>query len=168
MRKMIYLFFAFILFVSCMQNEPVRYASSSPEIDVAKTVLKLYVEQDWQEFMKHYADTAKILNNVTKGNEVTVAAVIGEYKQDHELFSSIQFVSEEDFFEMVVTDDNEIWVNYWGVWVGILNANNQKYEIPVHVTMRFMDRKIVIEHGYWNNASVILDLYKLDALSAAN
>ncbi len=38
------------------------------------------------------------------------------------MFSDIQYVADEDFLEMVVTDDGESWVNFWGLWSAVLKA----------------------------------------------
>jgi uncharacterized protein len=78
------------------------------------------------------------------------------------MFSSIHYIGSEDFFEMVVTDDGETWVNFWGLWSAVLNANGQKFLIPVHVTARFENGKIVAEHGYWNSSELALVLRDLE------
>ncbi len=162
MKKVIYLLFAVVLFTACNTNQPVRYFSASPEIEAAKSILKAYVDADWVAMKSHYADTAKILNNVTKAKGISTSAAIEDYRQEHELFSSISYVAEEDFFEMVLTDEGETWVNFWGLWVGTLRSTGEKFEIPIHITFRFMDQKVVLEHGYWNNAAVEMALSKLE------
>ena len=68
---------------------------------------------------------------------------------------------EESEYEMVVTDKGETWVNFWGLWQGRLKANNQLYEIPVHLTAQFIDGKIVKEFGYWDNSPIILAFQQL-------
>jgi uncharacterized protein len=165
MKKIIYLFFVVVLFSACSMKEPVRYTSSSPEIEVTRSILKAYADADWDAMTSYYADTAKILNNVPKGKGISIDAAITNFKQDHELFSAIGFVADEDYFEMVLTDDGETWVNYWGLWVGTLRSTGEKYEIPLHITMRFENQKVVLDHGYWNNADIVLALYKLEAQS---
>jgi uncharacterized protein len=81
------------------------------------------------------------------------------------MFSDIHYITEEDYFEMVVTDEGETWVNFWGLWSAVLKANEQKFEIPVHVTVRFENGKIVAEHGYWNSSEIALVLRELESLS---
>jgi len=63
---------------------------------------------------------------------------------------------------MVITDDDQTWVNYWGLWKGTLKATGEEFEIPLHITQRFIDQKIVSEHGYWNNSDIVLALSKLE------
>lgn len=165
MKKIIYLLFAVVLFTACNTNQPVRYASSSPEIDAFKSSIKHYLEQNWDEYRQHYADTVKFRNNVPKGKEISLDSAITTWKQENELFSNVHYVASEDYFEMVVTDDGETWVNFWGLWSGVLKANEQKFEIPVHVTARFENGKIVAEHGYWNSSELALVLHTLESLS---
>jgi uncharacterized protein len=163
MKKSIYLFFVVGLLAACNMNQPVRYFSASPEIEATKSILKAYVDADWDAMKSHYADTAKILNNVPKGKGISISAAIEDYRQEHELFSSISYVAEEDFFEMVLTDEGETWVNYWGLWIGTLKSTGEKYEIPLHITLRFVNQKVVLEHGYWNNSDIVLALSKLES-----
>lgn len=162
MKKIIYFLFAFALFSSCSPNKPDRYFSASPEIEVTKLTLKYYLDGNWDALKALYADTAKVMNNVTDAKGVTIDVAMLDYKQDHELFTAISFIADEDFFEMTITDKNETWVNYWGVWKGTLKATGEEFEIPEHITQRFVDQKIVREHGYWNNSAIALALSKLE------
>ncbi len=162
MRKIIYFLFAVVLFAACSANQSKRYFSTSPEIEITKSTLKHYLSGNWKALESLYADTAKVLNNVPKGKGVSIAAAIEDYKQDHELFTSMSYVADEDFFEMVVTDDGETWVNYWGLWKGTLKATGEEYEIPVHITQRYINQQIVRELGYWNSSAIALALSKLE------
>lgn len=162
MKKLFYLFFAVAIFAACNTNQPVRYFSASPEIEITKSSLKHYLDGNWEAMKLLYADTAKVMNNVPEAKGVSVDAAVIDYQRDHELFSSIRYVVEEDFFEMAITDEGETWVNYWGLWKGTLKANGEEYEIPVHITQRFVDQKIVLELGYWNSSAIVLALSKLE------
>lgn len=162
MKKITYLFLVVVFISACSTNEPVRYASSSPEIEISKSILNHYLEANWDAMKSYYADTAIVANNVVEEKGTSIDRATVEYKQDHELFSSMSYVAEEDFFEMVVTDDGETWVNYWGLWKGTLKASGEVFEIPLHITQRFENRKIVLEHGYWNNSAIVLALSKLE------
>ena len=163
MKKLMIFAFAIGLFAACNSGQPARYASSSTEIDTFKSSIKHYLAQNWDEYRQHYADTSKFRNNVTKDMEISLDSVIANWKQENEMFSGIHYVTEEDFFEMVVTDDGETWVNFWGLWSAVLKANGQKFEIPVHVTARFESGKIVAEHGYWNSSELALVLREIEA-----
>ncbi|PKP26488.1 MAG: nuclear transport factor 2 family protein [Bacteroidetes bacterium HGW-Bacteroidetes-2] len=157
MKKVILLGLTIVLFMACNQQYK-RYTQNSPEIETYKKVIAAYENQNWQELVTYYADTAKIFNNATKKNAQTVAQLVAQNKQDAALFSSWKYVPEESEYEMVVTDKGETWVNFWGLWQARLIANDLLYEIPVHITARFMDGKIVKEHGYWDISKLVLDL----------
>jgi hypothetical protein len=162
MKKVIYLLFAVVLFAACNTYQPERYFSASPEIEIMKSTLNHYLAGNWDALESLYADTAKVLNNVPKGKGVSIAAAIEDYKQDHELFTSMRYVADEDYFEMVLTDDGETWVNYWGLWKGTLKATGEEYEIPVHITQRYINQQIVRELGYWNSSAIVRALSKLE------
>jgi uncharacterized protein len=164
MKKLTFIAVAIIFFAACNTNQPVRYASSSPEIDAFKSTITHYLTQNWDEYRLLYADTAKFRNNVPEDKQISLDSVIANWKQERVLFSDIQYVADEDFFEMVVTDEGETWVNFWGLWSAVLKANGQKFEIPVHVTARFESGKIVEEHGYWNSAELALVLKELESI----
>ncbi len=167
MKKLILLGFSIVLFAACNQQTK-RYTQQSKEIDTYKQVIKDYENQNWESMATHYTDTAKILNNVTEKNAQTVAQLVSQNKQDATIFSSWNFVPEESEYEMVVTDKGETWVNFWGLWQGRLTANNQLYEIPAHITARFIDGKIVREVGYWDTSALALDLQKLNDAALTN
>ena len=153
MKKIFLVGLATILFIACQQE--VRYTQKSAEIDTYKKVMEDYKTQNWEDMTKHYADTAKVMNNVTRKNAQTVAQAIEKNKEDAKLFN---WVVEKEEYEMVVTDDGETWVNFWGLWKGTLKSNNKVYEIPFHNTARFIDGKIVQENGYWNNEAIVTDM----------
>ena len=159
MKKIISILLVIASFSAC-KNE-VHYTQNSPEIETYKNVIKDYEMGNWESFVTHYSDTAKILNNVTEKNAQTVAQLIAQNKQDAAIFSSWKYVPEESEYEMVVTDKGETWVNFWGLWQGRLMANNQLYEIPTHITAQFIDGKIVKEIGYRDISAIALALQKL-------
>ena len=153
MKKLFLLGFAIILFTACKQE--VRYTQNSPEIDTYKKVMEDYRTQNWEDYPKHYADTAKIANNVTKDKAQTVAKAIEKSKADAKLFT---WTVEDTDYEMVVTDKGETWVNYWGIWKGTSKSTNKIYTIPFHNTARFINGKIVQEDGYWDNSEIVTDM----------
>ena len=68
MKKLTFIALAILFFAACNSNQPVQYASSSPEIDAFKSSIKHYLAQNWDEYRQLYSDTAKFRNNVPKGN----------------------------------------------------------------------------------------------------
>ncbi len=160
MKKLLLLGFSIILLASC--NQKVRYTQTSPEIDTYKKVIDDYKTQNWADMPTHYADTAKIMNNVVKEKAKTLAQSIEVMKSDATMFTWV--VSDEEY-EMVETDKGETWVNFWGLWKGTMKATNKTYEVPIHITAQFKEGKIVNEHGYWNNEEIVTDMLKATSAS---
>ena len=161
MKKLFFLGLAIVLSVSACQKQEKRYTQQSPEIDTYKKTIEAYEKRDWEAIASHYADTAKIMNNVTEKNGQTLTQLVASNKGDATMFSSWDFVDGESEYEMVVTDDGKTWVNFWGLWKGTLQANNKVYEIPAHITAQFIDGKIVKEFGYWDNSKIMADMQAL-------
>lgn len=159
MKKIILFGLAIVLFTSCNQKQ--RYTQQSAEIDTYKKAIAAYEKRSWDELAAFYADSAKIQMNVTNENAQTLAQNIAQNKEDAEFFSSWRFNPKSVEYEMVVTDDGETWVNFWGYWEGTLKANNKKYVTPVHLTAKFIDGKIVREDGYWDNSKLMMDMQKI-------
>lgn len=167
MKNILVIGFICVLNFSC-NNHDKRYTQQSPEIDTYKKVIADYENQDWQSLASHYADTAKILNNVTQKDAQTVAQLIAENKEDARIFDSWKYDPNSVEYEMVVTDKGETWVNFWGNWEATLKANGKLYVLPAHITARFVDGKIVREDGYWDLSKLMLDLKSMaetDSLS---
>lgn len=154
MKQLFLVGLAIVLFTACDQKDT-RYTQQSPEIDTYKKAMDDYKKMNWESMAAHYADTAKIANNVIDEKAQTISQVIKTNKEDAAMFS---WVVDNEEYEMVVTDEGETWVNFWGLWKGTMKSNNKVYEIPFHSTARFIDGKIVEEYGYWNNSEIVTDL----------
>jgi hypothetical protein len=165
MKKLLLLVIVLVTVTSCQEKQ--RYTQQSPEIETYKKVLKDYELANWESMATHYADTAKIHSNSTKKGQKTVAQVIEGNKTSLASFSTYSFVAEESDYEMVVTDKGETWVNFWGLWQGRLKSTNALFEVPVHLTARFIDGKIVTEHGYWDNTAITLALMAAQSATPA-
>lgn len=155
MKNLFILGLALVLFTSCNQKQ--RYTQQSAEIDTYKKVMEDYKTQNWADYPLHYADTAKIANNVPKEKAQTVAQAIEKSQGDAKLFT---WTVDKEEYEMVETDKGEIWVNYWGTWNGTMKSSGKVYVIPFHNTVRFIDGKIVSEYGYWDNSEIVTDMLK--------
>ena len=68
---------------------------------------------------------------------------------------------------MVLDDDGETWVNYWGLWKGTIAASGESFEMPVHLTSQFVDGKIVKTHGYWDASALTMALTKIREVAEA-
>ena len=155
MKNLFLLGLVVVFFTSCNQKQP--YTQKSAEIDTYKKVMEDYKTQNWEDYRLHYADTAKIANNVVKEKAQTITQAIEKAKSDAKLFN---WVVEDIDYEMVITDKGETWVNYWGVWKGTLKTSGKVYVIPFHNTAQFLDGKIVREGGYWDNSEIVTDMLK--------
>ncbi|MGB5361022.1 MAG: nuclear transport factor 2 family protein [Eudoraea sp.] len=160
MKKILLLFLAAVFFMSCKNAEP-KYFSSSPEIDEVKALVKDYNAGDWTAWMTHYADTAKIQHNTLEDS--TPAELLEGFKDLLAGTSSYGFTDKDIFYEMVIDDKGEKWVNFWGTWEGTIAANNQKLVIPVHLTSQFVNGKIVEEHGYYDLSEYMAIMLEIEA-----
>ncbi|MAP55470.1 MAG: hypothetical protein CL605_11265 [Altibacter sp.] len=155
------LFLTLLMFTAC-QEQPERYTQTSPEIDSLKAAMAAYEAGDWEGYKSHYADTAKIYHN-TSDKFLSAADNANAFKETTAAYSSYGFVKDEGDIEMVVTDDGETWVNFWGVWEGTMTANNQTYKMPVHLTAQFIDGKVVKEYAYYDRSPIVLAQMEMQA-----
>ncbi len=139
-------------------TDAVRYTQQSPEIEMSKAVIKSYDKMDWKTLTSHYADTAKVYFNTTEKNPMEASKIPEFHKVNDANYSSRGFVEKDNFFEMVITDKGENWVNFWGTWKCKLKTNGKEIEIPVHLTSQYKDGKIVKEFGYWDASEIALEL----------
>lgn len=163
-KKLIVLGIAILLFTAC-QKAKQRYTQSSPEIETVKAVIKDYENKDWAALKTHYADTSKTFFNSSK--PMSTDELIKYHQNNDANYSSRGFIAGESEFEMVLADDGKTWVNFWGMWKATLAANGQEFIVPIHLTARFIDGKIVRDYGYWDNAPVTLALQKIEAEKVA-
>ena len=150
MKKLIILGLAIILFASCEKKETPRFMTSSPEIDVLKSLIKDYEEGNWTNWATHYASNAEIYHNVLvpissaelQKNLTTVINNLSGYNFSHK--------EEEIFFENIIDDQGDNWVYFWGTWKGTVSETNKELEMPIHIAFKMVDNKIVKEHAYYD------------------
>ena len=53
--------------MGAFQEAKPRYFSSSPEIDEVKALINDYENGNWEGWISHYADTAKVAHNIVQG-----------------------------------------------------------------------------------------------------
>lgn len=160
MKKLI--LFAILLSFLAACNQTQRYTQSSPEIDAFKAVIENYNNQDWAAMTAQYADSAKTYNN-SSDYGLSLFEMIAYHKDALTNLADRKFLKKDQEYEMVLTDDGETWVNFWGDWEGTLKANGKKIKIPIHLTARFVDGKIIRTSGNWDNSPIILELQAIDA-----
>lgn len=162
MKKVILLVLTIVLFTACNQKQ--RYTQNSLEIDAFKSVIKNYNAQNWEGMTIHYADTAKTFNN-SSDIGLSIDDMISYHKEGLENLSNRTFLDKDQEYEMVVTDEGDTWVNFWGDWEGTLKATGKKIKTPIHLTSQFKDGKIVRASGNWDNAPMVLALQKIEAMN---
>ena len=160
MKKLSLLLLTVILAIGCQQKGAERYTQKSPEIETVKKLLANYNSQSYDTSM--YVDTAKTYYN-TKDNHMSPTQTIAFHKQNEANYAARGFLDKDQEYEMVVTDDGETWVNCWVDWEATLAVNNQKYDIPIHLTYQFIDGKIVREYGYWDSSVLVLAFQEAEA-----
>jgi len=166
MKELMSLGLAIVIFIACNQQSK-RYTQQSPEIETYKQVLEDYEDRDWEAMVAHYSDTAKIMNNVTEKNGKNLTRFLAQNKEDASQFSNWHFVDDASEYEMVLNDKGETWVNFWGLWEGTFKTNSKVYQIPTHITVQFVNGKIVREFGYWDVSKIIRDIQQADELSSS-
>ncbi|HBC03665.1 MAG TPA: nuclear transport factor 2 family protein, partial [Aequorivita sp.] len=82
MKRLFFLGLAIVLSLTACQKTEKRYTQQSVEIDTYKKVIDAYEKQDWEALMSHYADTAKIMNNVIEKEGKTIAEEVAIGKED--------------------------------------------------------------------------------------
>ena len=164
MKKLLLTGLAVILITACQESKPERFTTNSPEIDSFKEFVNDYHNGDWDAWLGHYADTAKIYHN-TRKNALSPQETMDGLKSIISNVSSYAFDESENqiFYEMVITDDGEKWVHFWGTWVCTFVANNESLEMPVHIAANFSEGKIVREYAFYNLAEFMDKLNEIEA-----
>lgn len=152
MKKLLLIGLAVILFTACNQQEK-RYTQKSKEIETVKALIVNYNNKTYDTSI--YADTSKTFYN-SKDKSMSPSETIAYHKVNDANYSSRGFLAEDQDYEMVITDKGQTWVNCWLDWKGTLAVNNKEVNIPIHLTYRFVDGKIVREVGFWDGSEIAL------------
>lgn len=159
MKKLLVLGLAIVFFTACNQQDQ-RYTQQSPEIDTVKKAIADYNNKRYDASI--YADTSKTYFN-TKTNAMGVKETAAYHQANDANYSSRKFLDEDQDYEMVVTDDGMTWVNAWLDWQGTLKENGKVINMPIHLTYRFIDGKIVQTVGYWDPTEIVLGMQEIEA-----
>jgi hypothetical protein len=141
-----------------------RWTKSSPEIDVAKGLVKDYQDANWASWSSHYADSAKLFHNSV--DSITPQQLQDAFKMDNANYSKYGFIDKDSYFEMVTDDKYDKWVYFWGTWEGTLKNSNKKFLVPVHLATKFVNNKIVREYGYYNRSPLDMAIKEMQAGNA--
>jgi len=159
MKNIFIMVMAVICFTACQPTEK-RYTQQSPEIEIIKKHVENYNTKNYDTSI--FADTAKSYLNSSK-NPIELKDLIAYHKANDVNYSSRGFTGEDPEYEMVITDEGHTWVNCWLDWKCVLKDNGKEIEIPVHLTYRFIDGKIVREVGMWDSTPIVLSLQEIEA-----
>ena len=160
MRYLIVLCLVALMTTACNQVES-RYSTAGAEIDQVKDLIANYEAGDWEAWLSHYADTAKVYHNSTEPS--SAEDVKDQLAESLQSTSSYKFQDKDRYYERVIDDRGETWVNFWATWEGTLAANDQTLIIPVHATYQFNGDKIVEEHAFYNMAAFAMALTAIEA-----
>lgn len=152
MKKLLLIIAAALLLIAC-NNKPERYTTTAPEIDISKALIKDYTEGKWENWIKHYADSAKIGHNSI--TTITPQELSIRFQENIKNYSSYKFSDENIFYELIIDDKNEKWVYFWGTWEATAADINKEVKLPVHLALKFENNKIVEEYGYYDTAPLI-------------
>lgn len=161
MKKTLLLGLAVILFTACQQVKPERYTTSSPEIDITKVLVKDYEDGNWENWITHYSDTAKVYHNSVES--MTPQQLRDGFKETLSNYSSYGFSDKDIFIEMILDDKNETWVYFWGNWEGKMKETDKEFVIPVHFALHFVDGKIVEEYAFYDLSQQVTALNEKEA-----
>jgi len=164
MKKIIALpLFLLLIFISCKDTSKNYFTEVSPEIDTMRQMIKDYESGNWESYMSHYTEDAKIYHNRVNSNPRTIDSAVDEHINFISQMSSYGYsTTENQTVEMIIDSKGTTWVSFWGVWVGTFAESGNKTEIIVHITSRFVDGKIDQEHMYWDTAPFVLESIWVD------
>ena len=94
MKKLILIALAGLFVIACQEKHPVRFTTSSAEIDSYKKGIDAYEKADWATWSGMFADTAKIYHN-TWDNPSTAAEVEERHINTLSNLSSYGFDKDE-------------------------------------------------------------------------
>lgn len=161
MKNILALGLAIVLFVACEQKDK-RYTQESPEIETVKKLIENYNDQNYD--LSLYADSSKTYyNSNSKDKFMSPEETVEYHKANDANYSSRGFTDNDPEYEMVVTDEGNTWVNCWLEWKGTIAETGKEITMPIHLTYKFVDGKIVREVGYWDPTEVVMELQAIEA-----
>lgn len=140
--------FLFALFLLGCNKYEKRYLTDSPEIEYTKALLNYYSTYNFAGIKSIYSDSVKIYENSIEpyGLERLLATL-----KLTEATIEYQRLEDSISLEMVINDDNEIWVHGWYLWKLKYKKGDKEIKIPVQSSWQFIDDKIVNEYSYYDS-----------------
>lgn len=141
----VFLFVFFLL--SCDEHER-QYVTNSPEIEYSKALLSYYSTYNFRGLKSIYSDTVKIYENNLAPYDLERLLATLKFAE-----AKIEYQRLEDSLsmEMIINDENEIWVRGWYLWKIKYINSKKEIKIPVQSSWQFVDDKIVNEYTYYDS-----------------
>jgi hypothetical protein len=155
MKKLVCFIMALTLFNACQKKEEQRYFSDSPEIESSKKLVGYFASYDYEGMKSIYSDTVKIYDNSVE--PITIDQMINDFKES-EGYVEWMKVKDSAEYEMVITKDNETWVNCWYVVAFKFKDHDKEFLMPSHATFQFKDGRIVEEHSFYNTLEIYREM----------
>lgn len=153
MKKLFFILGACYFLVACNTREE-RYTTTAPEIQIVKDGIAAYLNADWENWVTQYTDSSRIFHN-DWDNYRDPTQVVEGHKAMLAYFESYSFEEGRTFYELVIDDDGNKWVYFWGIWKGTLKETGRELSIPLHLSKQFVDGKNILEYGFWNLADML-------------
>lgn len=153
-------FIQIVIIIVSISSCDTRYREQGPEIEAYKELISGMHRRDYKNHPDIYSDSAKIYLNST---------VPLTWKQStaglDESFNHFESYAYNDHIEwqMVLNDMDEEWLGMWTIFRATMKNSGESIEVPVHISARFENGKIVEEACYWDN-SIILEAIERDTL----
>jgi limonene-1,2-epoxide hydrolase len=154
--------FLFLLGCDSIPTKPEQVASTSPNINVGKAMVKAYHTGDWDTYAQYYADSARIWRNKnwSKDPGLTVTEYLDALQAGIQNMENYRF--EGVMWQNIIDENDDNWVLFWGVWVAKSALTDKRYEIPVHIVFMMENGKIVSQGDFFNDSQLRLDLMALE------
>ena len=156
MRRLIELSVLLLFIAACQPpaEQQVRFTTDSPEITKGKAIMDAYLSGDWETMRAGFADNAKIYHNST--SHVGPDENVENLQEGLSNVSSYE-LGDEVFWEMVVDDNGDKWVYFWGEWKAVHAQTGNSMSVPFHLASQYVDGLVVEEHGFWNNGVMMAE-----------
>ena len=167
MRRLIELCLLVLILAACQPpaEQQARYVTDSPEITQGKAIMDAYLSGDWETMRAGFADTAKIYHNSTTA--MNPDENVQNLQEGVSVVSSYE-LGDDVYWEMIVEDDGDKWVYFWGEWKAVHAATGNAMSVPFHLASQYKDGLVVEEHGYWDNSVMMAEAQAAAAAEEAS
>ena len=134
-----------------IQFDSSEIGSLSAKLEILTNRIDALSNEDASLVLRSQRDEVKRKLDIEVGKFLDQAKVLFLTSSKFLLDSSLKDV---EFDNVIIDDDGDTWVNYWNTWGGKAKVTEKKIAVPVHLTVQFIDGKIVQEYAYYDTASI--------------